>query len=304
MKDFDDGVLNLDAVQSKQARNSCTSAAEAVNRTVRETYKWLLAPTEEAEGKGITAMRWEHFVLNTGASSFVKEIERVMTEHELVIERWAPVHLDSLLKAWYWKDGAKDVSAQDVWQKSCMSLYMPRLKDSFVVAATVCEGTDNRDFFGLSQGKREDKYLGFTFGQPAMVHLESNLLIEPTAAAEYEAAARAAEEASRKIEQPDKQNATVLPTAGSPRPTVPASKSVNRLFYGAVDLDPLMAKKQFADIVDEVVQQFTTRPNDRVRIVVEIQAESSAGFDDGVQRAVRENCSALKFKSSGFEAGE
>jgi hypothetical protein len=42
-------------------------------------------------------MRWEHFALNTGSPSFTKEIERVMTEHELLIERWSPIHLDKLL---------------------------------------------------------------------------------------------------------------------------------------------------------------------------------------------------------------
>lgn len=39
----------------------------------------------------------------------------------------------------------------------------------------------------------------------------------------------------------------------------------------------------------------------KVRISVEIEAESSSGFDDGVQRAVRENCDQLKFKNRSFE---
>jgi len=46
---------------------------------------------------------------------------------------------------------------------------------------------------------------------------------------------------------------------------------VNRRFYGTVDLNPLPAKKQFAEIIDEVVQNFTTCPNDIVSIVVDIQ---------------------------------
>jgi predicted metal-dependent enzyme (double-stranded beta helix superfamily) len=33
----------------------------------------------------------------------------------------------------------------------------------------------------------------------------------------------------------------------------------------------------------------------------EIEAESSSGFDDGIQRAVRENCDQLKFKNRAFE---
>ena len=98
VKDFDHGDLNLDKPQSTQARNSCVSASDAANRAIREAYKWLLAPTEEINTKGFPEMRWEHFALSTGAGSFTKEIERVMTEHELLIERWAPIHLEKLLR--------------------------------------------------------------------------------------------------------------------------------------------------------------------------------------------------------------
>ena len=53
-----------------------------------------------------------------------------------------------------------------------------------------------------------------------------------------------------------------------------------------------------------MVQQFTLNPEVKVKIAVEIQAESATGFDDGLQRAVKENCNVLKFKSAEFEAGE
>jgi len=51
-----------------------------------------------------------------------------------------------------------------------------------------------------------------------------------------------------------------------------------------------------------VVIQFTARQGVKVKIAMEIQAESGAGFDDGLQRAVRENCNVLKFKNAEFEA--
>jgi predicted AAA+ superfamily ATPase len=159
VKDIDLGDLNFDQLQSRQANKNRESAAEAVNRTSRETYRWLLAPTEEAEGKGISAMRWESFPLNTGSDSFTKEIERVLREHELVIEIWVPVHLDTLLRTWFWKDGVKDIEAKEIWQKTCQYLYMPRLKDSNVFQATLAEGSETRDYFGLALGKRDGKCL-------------------------------------------------------------------------------------------------------------------------------------------------
>jgi hypothetical protein len=47
--------------------------------------------------------------------------------------------------------------------------------------------------------------------------------------------------------------------------------------------------------------QFTSRPGIKVKIAIEIQAESATGFDDNVQRAVKENCKVLRFKNAEFE---
>jgi len=90
-------------------------------------------------------------------------------------------------------------------------------------------------------------------------------------------------------------------TGGGGLAGVPSPK---KRFYGGIDLDPILAKKQFADLVDEVVQQFTTRMGVKVKISVEIQAESGLGFDADLQRAVRENCRTLKFKNAEFEEGD
>jgi hypothetical protein len=251
-------------------------------------------------------MRWESFALNTGSDSFTKEIERVLREHELVIEAWAPVHLDTLLRAWFWKEGVKDIEAKDVWQKSCQYLYMPRLKDSNVFQATLGEGAESRDYFGLALGKRDGRYLSFSFGKRPLIHLEETWIIEPSAATDYDAELRRAEEEARPKPQP-----VANPTAGvagAPTSTQPntsnPTRTANRRFYGTVGLDPLLAKKQFADIVDEIVQQFTTRVGDDVQITVELHAQTKKGFDAGLERTVRENCRTLKFKSFDFEADD
>jgi hypothetical protein len=57
-------------------------------------------------------------------------------------------------------------------------------------------------------------------------------------------------------------------------------------------------------LVDEVILQFTSRPGVKVKIAIEIQADSTTGFDDGLQRAVKENCNVLKFKNAEFEGDE
>ena len=147
----------------------------------------------------------------------------------------------------------------------------------------------------------------------------SLLLIEPFAAAAYMEVLRAAEEASRAKAADTGGGAStttvIIGGGGTPRVedsakggypsgTGTTGQAFKKQFYGSIELDPILAKKQFADLVDEVVQQFTMRTGVKVRIAIEIQAESAAGFDDGLQRAVKENCNVLKFKSAEFEAGE
>ncbi len=303
--------LNLDQLQSRQAGKSLEDANEALRRMIRETYKWIVAPMQEARpGKGLSEIQWEHFQVNPGAQNLSQEIERVLKENELLITEWAPIHLAAVLKNWFWKVDAKDTVALSVWQQSCQQLYLPRLKDDRVFQQTLAAGAESRDFFGFAQGKKDGRYLGFTFGKHASPIMDSSLLlIEPVTAAGYAETQRAADEAARarssqanpgitgggKIPGVEDADKPPLASGGA------APQSLRKRFYGSIDLDAIQAKKQFADLVDEVVQQFTIRPGVKVQIAIELQAESPTGFDDGLQRTVKENCNVLRFKNAGFE---
>lgn len=298
--------LNLDQHQSRQADRSLADAADALKRMVRETYKWLLAPMQEAKAGAISAVIWEVFPVNPGAQILSQEIERVLKENELLITEWSPIHLSTLLKNWFWKDGGTEIAALDVWQKSCCYLYLPRLRDESVFRATVAAGAASRDFFGIAYGKTDDGYLGFSFGKPTLPIFDASLLlIEPGAA--------------KLIDDREKQQTPPeAPTAAEPLPgmtstggatggstgtpaTGTATPSPKKRFYGSIDLDPIRAKIQFGDLIDEVVQNFTIKPGTNVRITIDIEAENSAGFDGNTQRTVKENCNSLRFKSSQFE---
>lgn len=314
VNDYRENRIVLDNLMAKNAEAALSQAKDALQRMVCETYKWLLAPMQEARpGKGISETQWEHFQLNSSARDLTQEIARVLKDNELLISEWAPTHLASMLKTWFWKPDVPEVSALDVWQKTCQYLYLPRLRDESVFRTTLTVGAGSRDFFGLAYAKEGEKYQGFSFGTATIIALDSALLlIEPNTASAYAEAQRAAEEAAKPrsnfpIDHQDSGNGQSyeretekLDSAPSRDVTRPAPK---RRFYGAIELDPIQAKKQFADLVDEVILQFTSRPDVKVKIAIEIQAESPAGFDDGLQRAVKENCNVLRFKNAEFEGG-
>lgn len=309
--DYKDNRVVLDNLMAKQANASLEQAEETVRRMIRETYKWIVTPMQEARpGKGLSELRWEHFQANPSAQNWAQEVERVLKENELLISEWAPIHLAKVLRDWFWKDDSKEVSAINVWQQSCQQLYLPRLKDDIVFQRTLGAGAESRDFFAFAQGKEQEKYLGFIYGKSTTPILDSSLLlIEPATAAIYLQNLRAAEEASRAKppgtwtgDGPAPVGAILDGKGGAGGiPAGPSSEPTKTQFYGTVDLDPILAKKQFADVVDEIVQNFTTRTGVAVKISVEIQAESGAGFDASLQRTVKENSKVLKFKNSDFE---
>lgn len=89
-----------------------------------------------------------------------------------------------------------------------------------------------------------------------------------------------------------------LARPGGTSTTTPTA--TKKQFYGTISLDPVKAKMDFATIMDEVVQQFTAKLGVDVTISVEIEAKSNAGFDEGLQRAVKENCNVLRFSNAEF----
>ncbi|QQS46399.1 MAG: ATP-binding protein [Acidobacteriota bacterium] len=295
--------LILDQLQAKQASKSADEAAKALQRMVREAYKYLLVPGQVANArKGVSEIEWEKVSINPGAQNLTLEIERALQDGAMLISEWSPIHLRDLLRTWFWKDGATEVGAADVWQKTCQYLYMPRLKNEDVFRKTLAAGAGSRDFFGFAYGREEEAYRGFSFGQPASPLLDNSLLLIETATA------AACDEKLRAAEAP-KKGASDQPPSGpeggnvrvEDSPISPPKPSIKRRFYAIKELDPVKAKLDFSQIVDEVLLQFTQRPDARVEIKIEINAQSDKGFDDQLQRAVKENCSVLKFKSSEFE---
>lgn len=323
--DVKEGRLNLDQHQTKLASNSFENASEALGRMVRETYKWLLAPGQEVKANsGIGDVQWDHFQINPAAVNRAEEIEKILKENELLISEWSPIHLSKMLQTWFWKDGVSTAGGVDVWQKSCSYLYLPRLREAETLRSTIAAGVDSRDFFGIAYGQEGKRFQGFHFDQSTPVIFDDSLLlIEPKAATEF--AAQLAEEAAvRDAEAKSKTTAGIssgganatstggtssttaqserggAPSHGSSPATTGGGSAKKTVFFGSVDLDPLKAKLQFSAVAEDVLMLFTQKHGVRVRISLEIEAESPVGFDDSLQRSVRENCNQLKFKNHEF----
>lgn len=310
VSDIDEGKLNLDLFQANLAKKSTKVAESNLQQLVREAYKWIVCPMQlKATDKTVD---WETVSVSTNATNLIQEIENRLREEEWITSEWSPIHLKNLLAQWYFKDGVPDVNSLKVYQDTCHYLYLPRLINDQVYRNAIGQGLDSEDFFGYASGKDGDAYLGFRFGNGGIPTLDDAcVLIDKDAAAEYR-------EKTKPVPQPAP---SAVPTGGNPvLPSVPGGSpvtppqpipggettpaiqtAIKKQFYGNIDLDPVKAKMDFATIVDEVVEQFTAKLGVEVSISVEIQAKSKDGFDEALQRTIKENCNVLRFSSSEFE---
>lgn len=309
--DYKDNRIVLDNLMATSAENNLDTAKRTVARTTRETYRWLLVPVQEfSAGRISPDIVWESYSINPGAERSVEEIERVLKENEALITEWAPIHLSGQLKRWFWTDETPVMRAGEFWENTCRYLYLPRLQNRDVLKRTIEAGADRRDYFGLAAGRDGENYIDFTFGRGrrSIVVDDALLLIEPTTATAYE-------ESIRPPDTPDPadtpfggsgvhEGGTTVTGGGSlpmPIPKPVDTPSVKTRFYGSVEVNPITAKMAFGQIVDEVVAQFTSRPGTTVTIRVEISAVDKKGFDENLQRAVRENSALLKIEPAEFE---
>jgi hypothetical protein len=297
--------MTLDNLQLRQVTQYKEQTHQALLRLTRDTFKWLVAPSQGFKRDGSPGdIDWEPYALNPATPGLGKEIDRVCKENELVIDQWAPVHLHSLLKRWFWKDGTRDVPASEVWQKTCQYLYLPRLANSNVMRDTISEGAASREYFGIATAKEGEAYRGFSYGGTAAIYMDALLLIEPDAAAEYAKRTQSAESSSATSpagatvaanDVPDTETGASTSggaTAGAKRP---------KRYFGTVELDPVRASLEFSKIQNELIGLFTSDAATRVRIRVDIEAENPQGFDETTVRAGKENGTALDMTTSRFE---
>ena len=118
----------------------------------------------------------------------------------------------------------------------------------------------------MAQAKDGDKYIGFTFGRSTLIVLDSTMvLIEPMPPPLTMKSKKPHKNLSSRLHRQFMIQAPTSVTARNARssrhaPRAAAVGPLKRRFYASVQLDPIVAKKQFSDIVDEVLLQFTSRP--------------------------------------------
>lgn len=279
--------LVLDNLQTLQAKNEMKNAEEILPRIARESFKWLLCPSVDTPG---SQTHVEAMPINTSGGPLAAEIERVCNDNSWVIGTWSPIHLRTNLNQLYWKADKPTAKAADFWEDTLRYLYLPRLKDKAVIAQAINKGAGTRDFFGTAYGLKEGKFEGFKLGDSNVQFDDTLLLIEPGAAAAYEAANRPVTVIPpvTPVPVPIVTTTTTTTTTSS---TAPKAKS----FHGSAEVSAAAAKMRLVQIADEVIAALAADPNAEIKVRIEISANFANGAQDQTKRAVSENAKTLGF---------
>jgi hypothetical protein len=198
-----------------------------------------------------------------------------------------------------WPDDRRHLGIAEVAEWFSSYVYLPKLRDRVVLEAAVRDAIAKLDpAFGYADGFDEasGRYRGLAWakGIPEILP-ESALLVGADAALEQLGAAPEPSTPASPTGGPAGPGGPGAPTP-SPGPTKPTR------FYGSVEIDMVRPVKAFDSILNAVVMELQRNGTAKVKLTLEIEAETAAGFDETDIGVVRDNARQLKFKpgSTGF----
>jgi hypothetical protein len=310
--------LNLDAAQNRDTDNSLHRSNETVDARIKEAYCWLLVPYID-KSVDIKTIVWDTIRISGGSEGVITKAAKKMIQNEAVITQWAPALLLMELDNVLWRD-SENINIKKLWEYLATYCYLPRLSSVSVLEEAIRQGLNSTEYFAFASGYDGTRYIDLKYNQYVGVIEHSGYLVKVGAAQKQiaeEAAQRQAEEAAETGKSlsgsvpADNGGAPVVlypPPEGSgeeegvhnPVQHVPVVQKNTRFFMSA-DLDTTRINRDVQKYVEEIIQHLTSVDGAKVRVSIEVEAESSDGFTQQTVRTISENCQTLRVRDSGFE---
>jgi predicted AAA+ superfamily ATPase len=288
-------AMSLDKFQERQVETQVTHFNEAVGQRIDETYQWVLVPSQD---KSEPEVRWTETRV-MGSEKLATRVSRKLVADEALIPKYSGVRLSmDLNDTPLWR--GDQVELKELWGDYSQYLYLPRLRDSGVLARAIEEGVaattwDPDTFAYAGRVDADGRYVGLVAGKIPDVHMDSTaVLVKPEAARRQIAPA---------LQQTGDGSDGGMGEKGEERglPSTTTTTPLPVRFFGRVSLEPVRLLRDVGDIAEAIVRQLGKAGKTEVRITLEVDAASESGFPEDVQRTVTENARTLKFDSHEFE---
>jgi predicted AAA+ superfamily ATPase len=294
VSDAENGQLDLLKQQQKQAEEQRRHADTTVTERLPEAYQWLLVPVQASPQN---EMELQPIRVSGQGPLAVKASKKLRSNEQLLVQYAGTLLRLELDRIPLWR--GDNVPIKQLAEDFARYFYLPRLQGSDVLLDAVRDGsgllTWERDSFAYADGYDEvaGRYRGLRGGKHITV-ADSGLLVKP------EVARRQLD-----LETTSPQVAPTIPISSDGPVVGPAGSGVGVVaptrYHATVKLDPARAGADASRIAEEVLAHLVGLVGADVKVTLEIEAETVAGFPERVVRTVTENGRTLKFTQQGFE---
>jgi predicted AAA+ superfamily ATPase len=294
--------LNLDPLQSNQAKKHFENANETVASRLPETWRWLLIPCQ-LEPKD--DLEWQEKKLSGNDGLIVRVYDHLINDGLLYAQLGGVNLRRELDRIPLWR--GNDVTVKQLIDDFAAYVYLSRLLEPEVLIKAVKNGISQpswkTDTFAYAQSKSEEgRYLGLIGGQDTSVTAEGgSLVVKPTVADEQminDLKAIPTEKPRFNVDEGSRPT----PQEIIQTPETPALFAANcRRFHGSVRFDPLLVLNSAEKVDEEVILLFNKLINAEVKVTMEIEVNLPNGVTEKTVQVIMENCQTLNFDSYGFE---
>jgi len=287
--------------QAADARDKAKTGREGAAQAVRLAWSHVLFPVKTENTAAGSAFDLEHLSISSKDRTAIPAAVYDKAKGDgIVREKLGPEALWLHLKP-LWPEDRPHLAISEVADWFSAYVYLPKLRDRVVLETAIRDAVAKLDpAFGYADGFDEatTSYTGLVVAKsPPIIFAPSAVIVRTNIAFEH-------------------TNKTVIPigisttgerdNGGGTGPSTieePAASQQPRRFYGSVEIDMVRPVKAFDAILNAVVMELQRNPSAKVKITLEIEAETPSGFSEADVGVVRDNARQLKFKAelTGFE---
>ena len=290
--------------QTADAADKAKTGRDGAQKAVRLAWSHVLYPEKDGSTVAGNPFDLRHItIVSKDRAAIPTAVYDKAKNDGIAKERLGAEALGIHLKP-LWPDDRPHLGVAEIAEWFSSYVYLPKLRDRVVLDAAILEAVGKLDpAFGYADSFDEatNNYSGLVWAKsPPEQMPASAVLVRSSVALDQLNRAKSASRPS---------GGGVHEIGGVPGPENPSSTTSTTIkkqphrFYGSVEIDMSRPIKAFDTILNAIVMQLQHKPGTKVKLTLEIEAESSGGFEQGDVDVVRDNAHSLKFKaeSTGFE---
>jgi len=289
--------------QLADAREKARNSRDGAIRAIRTAWSHVLFPVESTEpGKPFDP---DHLAITARERSGVPAAvyDKASVKGDGIIKDALGGETFATRLAELWPADRPHLPVAEIVEWFATYVYLPKLRDRLVLESAIRDALAKLDpKFAYADGIDEasGQYTGLLWQKAPIGPMpRTALLVRPEVAMAQLRPAAPTPQPEPGPPVPDGEAGPIPPTS----PTMPASNQQPRRFFGSVEIDMVRPVKAFEAILSAIVTELQRTKGAKVRLTLEIEAESADGFPDADIGVVRDNARQLKFKagSTGFE---